>query len=48
MRVRDFNQRKKLLKHGKLQIVSFLSDLPKTEHDALSFAADLVLFTVRN
>lgn len=34
------------LRNGKFQIVSFLKDLPATEHDPQSFAVDLTLFTV--
>lgn len=35
----------KLLKHGRLPVVSFLSELPDTQHDLLSFAVDLTLYT---
>lgn len=34
------------LRNGKYQIVSFLKELPATEHDPPSFAVDLTLFTV--
>ena len=34
-------RRHKLLHRGRLPIVSFLSGLPKTEHDATSFTLDL-------
>lgn len=36
-----------LLKSGRLSIVSFLSELPLTQHDPLSFAVDLTIFEVR-
>lgn len=45
MRVRD-DRRTTLLKCGRLPVVSFLSELPKSEHDPQSFAIDLTLFTV--
>lgn len=45
MRVRD-DKRMTLLKCGRLPVVSFLSELPKSEHDPQSFAIDLTLFTV--
>ena len=47
MRTRDFEGRFKTLKRGRLQAVSFLSELPLTKHDLQSFAVDLTLFTVR-
>ncbi|XP_031626575.1 nuclear RNA export factor 1 [Contarinia nasturtii] len=43
--VRDPEKRKNLLKIGRLPVVSYLSELPKTEHDSQSFAVDLSLFT---
>lgn len=46
MRVRDPEKRMSLLKCGRLPVVSFLSELPQTEHDPQSFAVDLTLFTV--
>lgn len=45
-RVRDLDQRCNLIKNGKLPIVSFLSELPATEHDAQSFGVDLTVYTV--
>lgn len=45
-RIRDPAVRNTLLKCGKLPVVSFLSELPQTEHDPQSFACDLTLFTV--
>lgn len=47
LRTRDFEGRFKTLKRGRLQAVSFLSELPLTKHDLQSFAVDLTLFTVR-
>lgn len=44
--VKDPEKRKNLLKIGRLPVVSYLSELPKTEHDSQSFAVDLSLFTV--
>lgn len=46
MRVKD-ERRLTFLKCGRLPVVSFLSELPKSEHDPQSFAIDLTLFTVR-
>jgi nuclear RNA export factor len=40
-RVQGEVRRHKLLHKGRLPIVSFLSLLPKTEHDATSFTLDL-------
>ncbi|CAO1332196.1 unnamed protein product [Diamesa hyperborea] len=45
LRTRDFEGRFKTLKRGRLQAVSFLSELPLTKHDLQSFAVDLTLFT---
>ncbi|KAL4711159.1 hypothetical protein ACJJTC_009530 [Scirpophaga incertulas] len=45
LRVRDRDHRKRLLKIGRLHVVSFLSDLPKTTHDLMGFAVDLLVFT---
>ena len=33
--------KKKLLRRGKLNIVGFLNDLPKSEHDLNSFTLDI-------
>ncbi|CAG9767079.1 unnamed protein product [Ceutorhynchus assimilis] len=43
--VKDLNRRCKLLKQGKLAVVSFLQDMPETQHDILSFTVDLTVFT---
>lgn len=45
-RVRDLEQRCNLMKSGKLSIVSFLSELPATQHDFASFAVDMTVYTV--
>ncbi|KAG6460833.1 nuclear RNA export factor 1 [Manduca sexta] len=45
MRVTDREQRRRYLRTGRLQVVSFLSDLPKTTHDLMGFAVDLIVFT---
>lgn len=36
----------RLLKHTKLNVVAFLSELPKTQHDVNSFMVDVCLQTV--
>uniref|UniRef100_A0A182JAF5 NTF2 domain-containing protein n=1 Tax=Anopheles atroparvus TaxID=41427 RepID=A0A182JAF5_ANOAO len=41
----DLDTRCRLLKQGRLQVVSYLSELPLTKHDLQSFAVDLTLFT---
>lgn len=46
LRVRDLDGLIKHMKNGRLPVVSFLSELPATEHDPRSFAVDLTLFTV--
>ncbi|XP_071441376.1 nuclear RNA export factor 1-like [Hetaerina americana] len=45
LKVPDYARRQKLLRKGKLAIVTFLSQLPQTQHDPLSFAIDLPIFT---
>ncbi|XP_041981455.1 nuclear RNA export factor 1 [Aricia agestis] len=45
MRITERDYRRRYLKSGKLHIVSFLSDLPKTKHDLMGFAVDLLVFT---
>lgn len=42
----DLDSRCRSLKQGRLQVVSYLSELPPTKHDPQSFAVDLTLFTV--
>lgn len=44
-RVRDMEARSRYLKQGRLPVVSFLSELPATQHDPQSFGVDLTLFT---
>ena len=46
LRSQDRDGRRRHLKTGRLQVVSFLNDLPKTQHDPLSFTVDLTIFTV--
>ncbi|KAM3962029.1 nuclear RNA export factor small bristles [Aphomia sociella] len=45
MRITERESRRRYLKSGRLQVVSFLSDLPKTTHDLMGFAVDLIVFT---
>jgi len=45
LRVRDFEARSRHLKNGRLPVVSFLSELPATQHDPNSFAVDFSFFT---
>ncbi|XP_053608545.1 nuclear RNA export factor 1 [Plodia interpunctella] len=45
IRVSERESRRRYLKNGRLQVVSFLSDLPKTTHDLMGFAVDLLVFT---
>ncbi|GBP36332.1 Nuclear RNA export factor 1 [Eumeta japonica] len=45
LRVTDREPRRRYLRTGRLQVVSFLSDLPKTKHDLMGFAVDLLVFT---
>lgn len=45
-RIRDLNSKINQLRNGKQQIISFLRDMPGTEHDPQSFAVDLTLFSV--
>lgn len=46
LRIKDFDARGRHLKSGRLPVVSFLSELPATQHDPNSFAVDLSFFTV--
>ncbi|XP_058063024.1 nuclear RNA export factor 1 [Anopheles bellator] len=41
----DLDSRCRLLKQGRLPVVSYLSELPATKHDPQSFAVDLTLLT---
>lgn len=38
----------RLLKHTRLNVVAFLNELPKTQHDIASFNVDVNTFTVRS
>ncbi|KAJ8666848.1 hypothetical protein QAD02_008510 [Eretmocerus hayati] len=44
-RINDPIRRRKLLKQGRLPVVSFLSEMPRTKHDLSSFTMDLSLVT---
>lgn len=44
MRITERESRRRYLRTGRLQVVSFLSDLPKTKHDLMGFAVDLLVF----
>ncbi|XP_012277469.1 nuclear RNA export factor 1-like [Orussus abietinus] len=46
-RITDSGRRRKLLKQGRLPIVSFISTLPRTNHDLNSFTMDICLATER-
>ncbi|XP_043498429.1 nuclear RNA export factor 1-like [Polistes fuscatus] len=46
-RVNDANRRQKLLKQGKLTIVSFISQMPQTKHFLNTFTMDVSLVTER-
>ncbi|CAB3221232.1 unnamed protein product [Arctia plantaginis] len=45
IRITERESRRRYLRAGKLQVVSFLSDLPKTTHDLMGCAVDLLVFT---
>lgn len=45
IRITERESRRRYLRTGRLQVVSFLSDLPKTKHDLMGFAVDLLVFT---
>lgn len=45
-RISDARLRRKLLKMGRLPVVSFISEMPRTKHDLGSFTMDLSLVTV--
>ncbi|XP_072517714.1 nuclear RNA export factor 1 [Salminus brasiliensis] len=44
-RVRDSTTRFRLLKHTRLNVVAFLNELPKTNHDIASFNVDINTYT---
>lgn len=39
-------RRQKLLKHGRLPVVSFISEMPRTKHFLDTFTMDIALATV--
>ncbi|KAJ2951730.1 hypothetical protein O0L34_g13895 [Tuta absoluta] len=45
IRITERESRRKYLRTGRLQVVTFLSELPKTKHDLMGFAVDLIVFT---
>ena len=47
-RVDDVQRRFRLLQQGKVDIVSFLSKLPKTLHDPISLVVDVPVTSVGN
>lgn len=46
-RINDTNKRQKLLKQGRLPVVSFISEMPQTSHYLNTFTMDISLITVR-
>lgn len=46
LRVTEPHRRHKLKKYGKLPIVTFISEMPRTKHDLNSFTMDLCVATV--
>uniref|UniRef100_A0A665XDZ7 Nuclear RNA export factor 1 n=1 Tax=Echeneis naucrates TaxID=173247 RepID=A0A665XDZ7_ECHNA len=45
-RIKDSTMRFRLLKHTRLNVVAFLNELPKTQHDIASFTVDVNTYTV--
>uniref|UniRef100_A0A3Q2Z8C5 Nuclear RNA export factor 1a n=1 Tax=Hippocampus comes TaxID=109280 RepID=A0A3Q2Z8C5_HIPCM len=45
-RVKDSTVRFRLLKHTRLNVVAFINELPKTQHDIASFTIDVNTYTV--
>ncbi|KAL1494139.1 hypothetical protein ABEB36_009785 [Hypothenemus hampei] len=45
LKVQDPDRRSRLLKQGKLSVVSLLQEMPETKHDIHSFTVDLTLYT---
>lgn len=45
-RIYDTPRRQKLLKHGRLPVVSFISEMPRTRHFLDTFTMDISLATV--
>ncbi|KAF6726579.1 Nuclear RNA export factor 1 [Oryzias melastigma] len=44
-RIKDTTMRFRLLKHTRLNVVAFLNELPKTQHDIASFTIDVNTYT---
>uniref|UniRef100_A0A4W6EWE6 Nuclear RNA export factor 1 n=1 Tax=Lates calcarifer TaxID=8187 RepID=A0A4W6EWE6_LATCA len=44
-RIKDSTMRFRLLKHTRLNVVAFLNELPKTQHDIASFTVDVNTYT---
>ncbi|XP_061691156.1 nuclear RNA export factor 1 isoform X3 [Syngnathoides biaculeatus] len=44
-RIRDSTSRFRLLKHTRLNVVAFINELPKTQHDIASFTIDVNTYT---
>ncbi|XP_022071111.1 nuclear RNA export factor 1 [Acanthochromis polyacanthus] len=44
-RIKDSTMRFRLLKHTRLNVVAFLNELPKTQHDIASFTIDVNTYT---
>ena len=42
--VKDYNQRNKLIKNGKIQVVSAISEMPMTRHEPDSFKIDVPFY----
>uniref|UniRef100_A0A7N6A7E8 Nuclear RNA export factor 1 n=1 Tax=Anabas testudineus TaxID=64144 RepID=A0A7N6A7E8_ANATE len=47
-RIKDSTMRFRLLKHTRLNVVAFLNELPKTQHDIASFTVDIYANFVNN
>ncbi|KPI90891.1 Nuclear RNA export factor 1 [Papilio xuthus] len=45
LRITDRESRRRYLRTGKLQVVAFICDLPKTTHDLMGFAVDVLIYT---
>uniref|UniRef100_A0A8D3C8Y3 Nuclear RNA export factor 1a n=1 Tax=Scophthalmus maximus TaxID=52904 RepID=A0A8D3C8Y3_SCOMX len=45
-RIKDTTMRFRLLKHTRLNVVAFINELPKTQHDIASFTVDVNTYTV--
>lgn len=47
-RINETNKRQKLLKQGRLPVVSFISEMPQTRHYLNTFTMDISLITVNS